>query len=64
MADMTPDRIAEFVNVTMTSEQKILIQVVNPDGTIATTLFNDSVPKGLNFECIAAYSGNFTDVFI
>jgi len=64
MANMKPDRIAEFVNINMVAGQKILIQVVNADGTIATTLFNDAVPAGLNFEGNASYSGNFTDVFI
>ena len=58
MSEMFLDHISENAKVNLTAGQRIVMKVVNPDGTIAQVLFDDAVPRNEVFSGVVVYSGH------
>jgi len=58
MSEMFLDHISEDAPVSLQAGQRIVMKVVNADGTVAQVVFDDAVPMGEIFSGIVAYTGH------
>ena len=59
---MIPSKVLNSQDITLTSGQFLLIQVVNSDGTIATILYNESIPLNFSFNGSIVYQGDLVSL--
>lgn len=54
---MVPNNIHKRLSLTLAPGQSIQVQILNEDGSVLSTLLNDTPPVGTTFEGSISYSG-------
>lgn len=54
---MVPNNIFKNMPVTLTPGQSICVQILNANGTVASTLLDDATPEGKTFSGTLSYNG-------
>lgn len=59
MANIVPTRCFSSADLVLTGGQHIKILIVNPDGTVAAVLIDDTCPQGQVLRGNTNYAGHF-----